>query len=76
MRAAIVILVLVVIFGLVGWVKFGSPNGDPTIQLDSDKIKQDTSEIVEKTKEVVEQTSSKIDSTFDDENAEPLSLPQ
>ena len=46
MRAVIVMLLL--ILGLFGWVQFHSSDGDPTIRVDIDKVKQDTNQIVEK----------------------------
>lgn len=67
MRALIVIAVIVLILGLVGWLQFSSPDGDPTIRVDTDRIKQDTSEIVEKTKDAVDRTVEKIDASIDRE---------
>ena len=53
MRAVIVILVLLLILGIVGWVQFGWEEGDPTLRLDTDKIKHDTSTMVEETNDLV-----------------------
>lgn len=69
MRAIIVIVVIVFILGLVGWVQFSSPDGDPTIRVDTDKMKQDTSAIVEKTKEVARDAANSIDSAVEDTDA-------
>lgn len=54
MRAILVIAVILLILGLVGWLRIGSSDGDPTIRVDTEKVKQDTSEIVEKTKQLVD----------------------
>jgi hypothetical protein len=67
MRAVIVIVVIVLVLGLVGWLQFSSPNGGPTIRVDTDKIKQDTSQIVEKAKDVVEETAENLDTSIDRE---------
>ncbi len=67
MRAVIVIAVIVLILGLVGWLQFSSADGDPTIRVDTDRIKQDTSEIVEKTKDVVDGITEKVDASIDRE---------
>jgi hypothetical protein len=67
MRAVIVIVVIVLVLGLVGWLQFSSPNGEPTIRVDTDKIKQDTSQIVEKAKDVVEETAENLDTSIDRE---------
>lgn len=67
MRALLVIAVIVLILGLIGWLQFGSPDGDPTIRIDTDRIKHDTSEIVEKTKDVVDGIAEQVDATSDRE---------
>ena len=67
MRAVILIAVIVLILGLLGWLQFSSPDGDPTIRVDTDRIKQDTSEIVEKTKDVVDEITGKVDASVDRE---------
>jgi hypothetical protein len=69
MRAVIVIVVIVLVLGLVGWLKFSSPDGDPILRVDTDKIKQDTSELVEKAKDVVDGTAENVDANID---LEPL----
>ena len=66
MRALLIIVVLVVVLALVGWIRFSSPEGDPTIRVDSDKVKADTAVIVEKTKQAIDNTANKIE-----ENTEP-----
>jgi predicted negative regulator of RcsB-dependent stress response len=76
MRALIVIVVLAVVLGYVGWVQFSSPDGDPTIRVDTEKVKQDTSAMVEKSKEIagdaaknIDAAAKKIDSSIDGEPA-------
>lgn len=61
MRAIIVIAVIVLVLGLVGWLRFSSPDGDPTIRVDTEKVRQDTSAIVEKSKEAVDGAARSID---------------
>jgi hypothetical protein len=65
MRIVIVVLVVVLILGLVGWLRFSSPDGDPTIRVDTEKVKQDTSEIVEKSKQVIDGAAENIDESID-----------
>ena len=72
MRAVIAIVLLLLILGFVGWVQFSSPDGDPTIRVDKEKIKQDTSEIVEKTKQAVDSAAGKIDASIDPGPIEPV----
>ena len=61
MRALIVIVLLAVVLGLVGWVTYSTPDGDPTIRVNTEKVKQDTSEIVERSKRAIDATSERID---------------
>ncbi len=65
MRVVIVVLVLVLILGLVGWLRFSSPNGDPTIRVDTEKVKQDTSEMVEKSKQAFDGAAENINENAD-----------
>ncbi|TWU25420.1 hypothetical protein Pla52o_17210 [Novipirellula galeiformis] len=70
MRALIVVVVLLVILGLVGWVRYSSPNGDPTLRVDTEKVKEDTSAIVEKSKQAVDDAARKIDASIEQTPAE------
>lgn len=65
MRALIVILLLVVVLGLVGWVQFSSPDGDPTIRVDTDKVKRDTAEVVDKSKQVFDDVTQEVDEAME-----------
>ncbi|WP_182868177.1 hypothetical protein [Stieleria mannarensis] len=67
MRAVIGIVVLLLVLAWVGWVQFSSPDGDPTLRVDSDKVRQDTAEIVEKSKHVVERAAEEIDENLESE---------
>ncbi len=64
MRALIVIVLLVLVLGLIGWLQFSSPDGNPTIRVDSDKVNADTSEAIEQAKEAVDSAAQKIDSSI------------
>ncbi|TWT53771.1 hypothetical protein Pla22_14040 [Rubripirellula amarantea] len=72
MRVVVLILVLVLVLGLIGWLQFSSPNGNPTIEVDTDKVRQDTSTIVEKTKNAVDSAAGKIDASIDREPVAPV----
>ncbi|MCC7335044.1 MAG: hypothetical protein IT422_08105 [Pirellulaceae bacterium] len=71
MRALIVIVILLLILAAVGWLKFSSPNGDPTLRVDTEKVRQDTSTIVEKSKQAVDHAAEKIDASIDSEPISP-----
>ncbi|MCO8123200.1 hypothetical protein NHH03_15740 [Stieleria sp. TO1_6] len=70
MRAIIVIAVIVLVLGLVGWLRFSSPDGDPTIRIDTDKVNDDTTAIVERSKEAVESIGAKVEESIDHKPAE------
>ncbi|WP_283434617.1 hypothetical protein [Neorhodopirellula lusitana] len=65
MRVLIVVVVILVILGLVGWLRFSSPDGNPTIRVDTQKVKQDTSELMENSKQAVDIAAEKIDQSID-----------
>lgn len=69
MRVLIAVIVIVAILGFVGWIKFGTPNGDPTLQLDTNKMKEDTSAIVDKSKELTNQALDQVDRGRDNVDA-------
>ncbi|QEG00640.1 hypothetical protein Mal15_47110 [Stieleria maiorica] len=75
MRAVIGIAVLMLVLAWVGWVQFSSPDGDPTIRVDSDKVRQDTAEIVEKSKQVVDRAAESVDENLETE-PEPVAEPE
>ena len=54
---------IILIAGLLifGWIRFSMPDGNPTIQIDSDRVKQDTSTIIDKAKQTVDDFKSQID---------------
>ncbi len=65
MRVFIVIVLLLLILGLVGWIQFSSPDGNPTIRVDTGKVKEDTAVIVEKSKQAVDHAAETIDASND-----------
>jgi hypothetical protein len=59
MRVLIVVAVLLLICGLVGWVQYSSSDGNPTIHVDTEKVKQDTASIIEKSKQAIDGATEK-----------------
>jgi hypothetical protein len=57
LKALLAIIVLILVLILVGWLRVGMPEGDPTIQVDKDKVKQDTERIVESAKRAIDQAT-------------------
>lgn len=67
MRALLVIVVIALVLVFVGWLKFSSPDGNPTLQVDTDKVKHDTQHIVEGTKDVVHEATEDVDHAIEHE---------
>ena len=69
MRILIAVVVIVAVLGFVGWIQFSSPNGDPTLRMDTNKMKEDTSAIVDKSKELTHQAADQVGGANDDVDA-------
>jgi len=67
MRAIIVIIFLVLILAAVGWLRFSSPNGNPSVEIDAAKVRQDTSEVIESSKRAVGAAADDIDSRLNED---------
>ena len=72
MRAIAVVIVIVLILVAIGWLQFSSPNGDPTIRVDTEKVSSDTSAVIEQSKQAVDRAAEKIDASID---REPVAQP-
>jgi len=70
MRAIVTIIVIVAILLLVGWLQYGSDDGNPSLQLNTEKVKQDTSTAVEKGKEVIDAVDREIREELNEEEYE------
>lgn len=69
MRTILIIILVAVVLGLVGWLSFSNPDGNPTLRVNTDKIKQDTSTVIEKTKDLANDSIDQVD--FDGTTREP-----
>jgi len=72
MRAVIIVAILILFLVAVGWLRFFSSDGDPGVQVDTDKIKEDTSAFVEESKRVIGQTADSIDQRQNDDTEAPV----
>ena len=61
MRAILAIVLLLIVLGFVGWLQFSTTDGDPTIRVNTEKVKQDTSEIIDKSKNLIDNAAEDID---------------
>ena len=68
MRALLVIVVLVVVLALVGWISLSTPDGDPTLRVNSDKVKEDTAVIVDKTKQAIGNVADKVNESTESQS--------
>ncbi|MCC9655059.1 hypothetical protein [Rhodopirellula halodulae] len=61
MRAFIFIAAIVLVLVVLGWLRFTSDDGDPTVRVDTDKVRQDTSSLVETSKDAADGAAQTID---------------
>ncbi|WDQ16340.1 hypothetical protein [Rhodopirellula sp. P2] len=61
MRALIFVVAIVLLMAVVGWLRFTSDDGDPTVRVDTDKVRQDTSSLVETSREAADGAAKAID---------------
>ncbi len=54
MRAIIILAVIVLLMGLVGWLTFGNAPGRATINIETDEIQRDTKTAIENTERMIE----------------------
>lgn len=73
MRAVIIVAFLILILVAIGWLRFFSPEGDPTVQVDTDKVQEDTSAFVEESKRIVGDAAEAIDRRRESDTNVPLS---
>ncbi|XZE52514.1 hypothetical protein SH139x_004213 [Planctomycetaceae bacterium SH139] len=58
MRTFLVIVLIIVLLAIVGWIRFGKQDGNPTLEIDSDKVKQDTTMIWDEGRQAFDSISS------------------
>lgn len=66
MRALVIAIVVVLVLALLGWLRFSTPDGKPTMQIDTQEMQEDSGEIVEQGKAAVEN----IHAEFQEESEE------
>ena len=71
MRRLLVLVVLVAGLLIAGWIRFSMQDGNPTIQIDSDKVKQDTSTIIDKAKQTIDDAKSEVEKSSANSGATP-----
>lgn len=70
MRALVIIIAILGIMLLVGWLQYDAVDGNPSLQLNSDKVKQDTATAVEKGKDVIDNVDREIREELNEEEYE------
>ena len=53
MRWVIAVVVIVLIMALLGWLRFDNQEGNPSIEMDTNRMQQDTQEVVDQAKDAV-----------------------
>jgi hypothetical protein len=72
MRAIVIVAFLILLMVAIGWLRFYSPDGNPAVEVDTDKMKEDTSAFVEESKKAMEGAADAIDRRIDDDSKVPL----
>ena len=72
MKGLVITVAIVLLLLLIGWLQFSTPDGDPTIRIDTDKVEQDTSAVVDKAKEAAREVDRRVDVKIDT-SREPVS---
>ncbi|MDM4019359.1 hypothetical protein [Roseiconus lacunae] len=65
MRGILVAVLVVAALFLIGWLRYDDTNGDPTVRVDSESVRQDTSQMVEATKRAADEIDRRIDVDVD-----------
>lgn len=60
MRTVIVIVVIVVALAAIGWLSFGTPQGEPTIQIETEEVEQDTEDMARAGSRAVEEVGDRL----------------
>jgi hypothetical protein len=74
MRVLIIFAALVLLFALIGWITFSNDQGQSSINLETNEIREDTSEMMNKGSDLLkdaEQEVSPSTATTDDAATEP-----
>ncbi len=61
MRAFLVIALLIAGMAVIGWIRFSSPAGNPTLEVDKAKITDDTREVVDTVRNAAERVESQLE---------------
>lgn len=72
MRAVIIIAFLILVLVAVGWIRFFSPDGNPAVQVDTDKVQEDTSTFVEESKRALGGAADAIERRRTGDSSVPL----
>ncbi len=72
MRAVLILAVLIAVMVLVGWIRFSSPAGNPTLEVDKAKIQGDTQDMVDSVKNVAERVDEQVERPADARDSRPV----
>lgn len=61
MRTLIAVTVIVLILVFVGWLKFGSQDGNPGVSVDTGKVRRDTEAVVESVEGAAQEIDDRVD---------------
>lgn len=65
MRGLLVIIAVVILLAFVGWITFGNDDGEATITLEKERIRQDTQEMLDTGADLIDRAQDRADSATD-----------
>lgn len=65
LRTILIIAIIALVLGLMGWLKFSNSGNETTIKLDKAQVKEDTGKAVEKAKEISADLKERAEEAFD-----------
>lgn len=61
MRALLVIVIIVLLLVILGWLRFSSPDGNPTLQVDTEQMQQHADQVVDSTQQAADEASREVE---------------
>ncbi|KAA5545866.1 DUF3810 domain-containing protein [Roseiconus nitratireducens] len=67
MRGLIITVLIVALLFFAGWLQYSTTDGDPTIRVDTEEVKEDTAKMVEKANQLAGKVGESIDAKPNEE---------
>ena len=54
MRFILTLILLLIVLAVFGWISFSSPDGNPTLRVNTERVKEDTSRIIDRSRDAID----------------------